>query len=101
MEKSILMKVHSTGGVSVMAICDEEVLGRTFRNNETEFRVARNFYGGDPTEPDVILRTIPQVQSVNAVGEKSIELLARAGFLDENSVMDVGGTLHAQIYSVL
>lgn len=100
MEKSILMKVHSTGGATIMAICDEDVLGRTFRSKELKFRVTEDFYGGDPTEPEVILRTIPQVQSVNAVGKESIKLLVQAGFLDENSVMDVGGTLHAQVYSV-
>jgi len=83
-----------------MAICDERDLGRTFIKNELEFRVSIDFYGWEPTEKEVILRTIPQVQSINAVGRESISLLEKAGILDENSAMDVGGTLHAQIYTI-
>ncbi len=100
MEKSVIMKVHKYGHSTIMALCDGELLGKVFKKGDINFKITEDFYGGDTVDPETILRTIPLVESINAVGDRCIGLLKEAGLLDDGEIVDIGGTPHVQIYSI-
>ncbi|OYT46788.1 hypothetical protein B6U90_00230 [Thermoplasmatales archaeon ex4484_6] len=94
------MKIHGKGRTSVMAVCDENLLGRILKKDEIQFRVSEDFFGGEVTPGETILRTVAFVTSINAVGEDSVSLFIGASLADEDSVIFIEGIPHIQIYII-
>ena len=100
MVDGIMMKFHSEGDRGVLAICDENLLGKTLKEGDLEFKINKGFYEGDPVDKDAILRIIPAVGSVNAVGKRSIGILLEEGIATEDDIRYIQDVPHIQIYNM-
>lgn len=91
------IKVYEYQDDILIAICDEEVLGKVFTNGRIRFKVSEKFYGGFKVTLREALSYIEQGTIINAVGENVIRLLA---YLNEDildAVIWIGDVPHVQI----
>ncbi len=84
------VKIHE----GVIAICDEEVVGKSFG----DFIVSERFYKGELVEVDEVKEVLKEEVSFNLVGNEIIKIAISVGLLDKKSVIDVGGVKHGQVY---
>ena len=74
----------------VVAICDSELLGKTFEEGKFQLYVKENFYKGkEKTEEETIgimKDMIREDATFNIVGEKSVNLAIKAGIIEKESV---------------
>ena len=91
----IRMKVYHRGRETLVAACDEDILGRTFRERGLKIEVS-SFYEGDVVTEDVLLAHLQLATIGNFVGKETIEAVTRGGFVAEDGVLWIDGVPHAQ-----
>ena len=91
------MKVHVKGNVRVLAICDEEILGKTFREGKLKIEVKKEFYGDKKVLLDEVFEAIENADIVNMVGENVVNEAIRRGCVLEEGIIRIAGIPHVQI----
>lgn len=91
-----LVKVHRHSDETILAACDAEIIGETFRGNGMRIFVSRGFYGGDETTAEELLAAFGNVTVINLVGNRAVDLAVEAGVVDPDKVFTIGGVKHAQ-----
>jgi hypothetical protein len=93
----ICVKVYRQGPEVLVAACDEDIVGKTFRSKELKITVSEGFYKGEPCDEDVLVNRLEMATIANLVGEKTLEIAVRRGFVDPGCVLNIGGVPHAQM----
>lgn len=80
----------------LVSVCDEDVLGETFENNEVSITADPAFYNGDAVGENEVTDALARCSVANIVGTESVRVAVEAGFVSEANVLDIDGTRHAQ-----
>lgn len=91
----IYLKVNKTENSEITAICDADLIGKTFSENDIILNVNENFYKGYLMQEKEILSVLKKARNVNITGKKSINLAVKAGIIDEESIIYVNKVPHA------
>ncbi|TLZ60453.1 MAG: DUF424 family protein [Methanobacteriota archaeon] len=91
----IRMKVYHRGPETLVAACDEELLGKTFRERGLRIEVS-SFYEGDRVTEDQLLAHVNLATMGNFVGRETVDAVTRGGFVAQESVLWIDGVPHAQ-----
>ncbi len=88
----------------VVAIVDEELLGRKFFEKNKQLEIKESFYKGEsgkvlPKEEvkKIILEMVREDATFNIVGENSIKCALETGVITENQVMKIDGIPYSLI----
>ena len=91
----IVSERQTDQGLLVTA-CDPDVMGETFEDDDVSLTVTEDFYGGDPLDEEAVVDTLARASVANLVGHEVVDLAIEAGYVDEENVLEVDGTVHAQ-----
>lgn len=91
----IRVKVHRRGAETLVAACDADLLGRTFRERGLRLEVS-GFYDGDVVSEEEFLGHLRLATMGNFVGAETIEAAKRGGFVADDGVLWIQGVPHAQ-----
>lgn len=97
---TIFCKIHSRGKDSILAVCDKELLGKTLKQGELEFKVSTSFYSGKETTEQELREMLKEHTNINLVGEKSIGVAIKENLISEKNIIRISGVPHAQIFKV-
>ena len=92
----MILSERSTDQGLLVTACDPEVLGETFEDGDVSLEVTEEFYGGDEVAAETVIERLSQASIANLVGREVVELAIEEGLVDEERVLDIGDTLHAQ-----
>ena len=92
----IFCKIHVHESDRILAACDQEILGMTFRGDGVKIKVSEMFYGGEPVSEDTFIERTKSVTIMNLVGNRVVEIEVKEGLVSEQSVMVIGEVKHAQ-----
>ena len=91
-----LKEYNSESGLLV-AICDKDLIGRSFEEGELSLKISERFYkGAEATEGEVIT-SLQRATIANLVGKRTIKCAVDNDFIEEASVIFVDGVPHAQM----
>jgi len=93
----ICVKVYRQGRETLVAACDAEIIGKTFRSKELKITVSEGFYKGDSGDEDLLVNRLEMATVANLVGKKTIEVAIKHGFVDPACVLLIGEVPHAQM----
>ena len=84
----------------VVAVCDAELLGKTFRDELRVLDLKRfaSFYEGEKAEAARVEEELRSAHSINLVGSRAVAVAVAAGLIAKEDVVTVGGIPHVQIY---
>ena len=91
----IRMKVYRRGPETLVAACDADLLGQTFRERGLRLEVSR-FYEGDVVTEEQLLDHLKLATIGNFVGKETVEAVKRGGFVADEGVLWIAGVPHAQ-----
>ncbi len=94
---SFRMKIYRVKGEMMVAVCDEEIVGKDFREGEFRLEIKEEFYGKEVFEEDEVKRALKQATIANISGERAVKLAVSIGIVDEKRILRVGGCPHAQM----
>lgn len=93
----MIVNVHKTqDGKKIVAICDEDLIGKKFVEKNIQLDLSSNFYNGERKSEDEIIKILDDAYIVNMVGKNSVNLGKKTGIILENNVIYVKGIPHAQ-----
>ncbi|CAD5243705.1 DUF424 domain-containing protein [Thermococcus camini] len=93
----IYVKVYRVQGEVLLAACDEELLGKTFREGELKLEVKERFYRGELVEEDALDSLLHEATIANLTGERCVSKAIELGYVDEARVLRIQGVPHAQM----
>jgi hypothetical protein len=93
----IRCKIHVHDNERILAACDQEILGMTFRGDGVKIKVSEIFYGGEVVSEEVFIERTRSVSIMNLVGNRVVEKAVKEGLVSEQSVMVIGEVKHAQV----
>lgn len=96
----MLLRERDTAEGLLVSVCDPECLGETYENGELSLDVTESFYGGaEAVEADAeaVVDSLTRASVANLVGEECVGVAVEAGLVDEERVLRVGDTVHAQL----
>jgi hypothetical protein len=96
----MLLRERDTGKGLLVSVCDTDCLGETYENGSVSLTVEEGFYGGDEAreaDAETVVASLSRADVANIVGERAVGVAVEAGLVDEETVLDVGETRHAQL----
>ena len=90
----IIAKIHTRNETSILALCDPEILGKKFEEGDLQLDLTSNFYKGEEIDENEI--HFEKYEIINAVGEKSVNLLLKNKLIDQDKIIKIAGIPHAQ-----
>ncbi|MDE1851647.1 MAG: DUF424 family protein [Candidatus Micrarchaeota archaeon] len=99
----IYIKTYETEKGTMIAMCDEELLGKEFGDGKAKLDLNRyaSFYKGELQEEGKISIDMESIYSANVVGERSVAIMIRTGVATEDEIKRVSGIPFLQVYRVL
>lgn len=93
-------KIFRENGEVLLAVADEDIIGKKFSEKEVEIEVKESFYGGKKANKKEIKNLFREASIINLVGRKIFQFFVEQGFLDEKNVLKIGDVPHAQIVKI-
>jgi len=98
----VRVKEVDEGGVfrKVVGMCDENLLGKIFREGDLVLEINEEFFGGDLLELDEALHIAETSENVMAVGEVIVGRLVEVGLAHPESVLRIAGVPYVILLQV-
>lgn len=85
----------------VVAVCDSELLGKRFEEENFQLDVKESFYKGEEKSEEETIELLKRMAledaTFNIVGENSVKAALEAGIINENSIGSVQGVQFALV----
>ena len=92
----MILSERETDEGLLVTVCDDDVLGETFEEDGVSLTVTEEFYGGEGADEQTVVNSLARASVANLVGTEAVEVAIREGFVDEENVLEVETTRHAQ-----
>jgi len=93
-------KTYATKQGKLVAACDADLVGRSFKEGKARLRVNKDFYSGDEGDFAAIKQELEAAQIANLVGERLISQLINEGYLTKDEIKTVEDVPHSQIFVI-
>jgi len=95
--KRCYVKVHKYGNETVLALCDEDLLGKTLAEGKIVLEVRKDFYGGILMKVEEAIGLVSSATVINAVGKNVLDMLSKINELVYDAAVWIEGVPHVQI----
>ncbi len=93
-------KVFEQGNEILLAVCDKDILNKTFEEGELSVTASEDFYSESECTEKEIVKLIKNATILNALGNNIIDLLIQQKLVNKENVIEIGSTKHAQVVSL-
>lgn len=95
------VKIHtSTTGRTIIAVCDDAILGKSFTGNGMQIMVSEHFYKGDYTTKEETATILKRDADFNLVGTETITLGLALGIITNEHLLTIGDVPHAIVVAL-
>jgi hypothetical protein len=91
------MNLKKVGRNVLLAICDAEILGKTFCEGKMTFCVKEEFYRGAKVNVEEAVSMIENSNIVNMIGKNVVKKAIEKGYVHPEAILNISGVPHAQI----
>lgn len=92
----IVVRIHSSERGNVIALCDEELVGKRFSKGKLILDLCSDFYKGEILPKEKIVTLLKTAYIINAVGNESVELVLKNNYVKKDKIIKIKGIPHAQ-----
>jgi len=84
----------------MVAACDTDLIGETFREGKLKLEVKPDFYKGTKTTLAEALREIDAADIANLVGGRIVEAAVQKQLVDASAIVRIAGIPHVQVVRI-
>ena len=92
----LVAKKHTSTTDNVLAVCDEDIVGKVFEEGEIVLNLDPDFYGNTACSEEEIKEMFNQCSVLNLCGEKTIKFFNEKLGLSFENVIRIKGIPHVQ-----
>jgi hypothetical protein len=93
----MILNERETDEGTLVSVCDPDIMGETFENGDVSLTVDEEFYDGEEVDEQAVVDSLARCSVANLVGTETVSVAIEHGFVDEENVLEIGGTRHAQL----
>ncbi|UCG45211.1 MAG: DUF424 family protein [Candidatus Bathyarchaeota archaeon] len=93
----VYVNLQRRGRYTLLATCDVNLLGKTFRDERLVFEIRKEFYMGSRMSVDEAIMLMKQSAIVNMVGRNIVAKALENGLIHPDAILEISGIPHAQI----
>ncbi len=93
----VYARSYKTEKGKMVACCDEELLGRIFREGKLKLSLQTSFYGNATVDLLEALVLLDGADILNLVGEKIVKAAIEKGLVHPYAVISIAGVPHVQV----
>jgi len=90
----MLVKIHSSYR-RIVAICDNELLGKKFEEGKKAIEIKESFFKGDEKTEQEILKIIEESTgedaTFNIIGKNSVDVALKSGLIQPGGIIKIQG----------
>lgn len=94
------IKFHKVGEREVIAVCDEDLLGKEFSEGKLSLKVSYEFYGGEKKDEAYVKKVLLNADNLNLVGKECVSLAIKLGVVEEKNIIKIKGIPYSLIFSM-
>ncbi len=94
------LKKHTSERTEILALCDEEILGKTFRENGLKLEINERFYKGEKVDAASALKALETAKNANLAGKEVIQLALNAGIIEKETVLMIQEVPYALLFQL-
>jgi uncharacterized protein len=94
------VKTHESEARIVVAICDEDLIGKNFSEDEKQLNISERFYKGEKKSESEVVEIMKEATNLNLVGKKTIDLAIKNDIIEKESIITIKNVPHAQIFAL-
>ena len=91
------VKIHSDGNLKVLAISDEDLIGKTIEDGKIIIGVSERFYKGEKKSDQEVLELMKVADNINMVGITCVKLALDNGIISEENIIMIKKIPHVQV----
>lgn len=95
-----ILKIHNTEKGNVVAVCDADILGKKFEEDELVLDVSEKFFGGNKADIKTIRNALRNVYTANIVGNAVVSELLKLNIISKDGIGEINGIKHAHIFKL-
>lgn len=98
----LTIAVYETPQGRMLLVADEELVGKSFFDQEEGLilMVPESLYGGRLASEEEVREEMRKASIIVATGETAVSIAVREGFAHPDSVIEVHGIPHVQVYKI-
>ena len=96
----MIAKVHIIEGRKMVAVCDKDLLGKKFEEDEMQIDLTGEFYKGEEVSDEELAKMLDGAFIADFVGKKSVEFGESKGLIKKEGIVSVSEIPHAQAFSL-
>ena len=100
-EIEVYVKVHHHGKDVVVAICDEDLLGKTFSEGAVKIEVSEKFYGGEKMRIGEAMKIAKKATIANFLGRNTVKYAVKNKLVHKDAVIVIASIPHAQLIKMI
>ena len=93
------LKIHRNGEYEIVALCDEDLIGKIFEEGKLIINVTESFYKGEKINEEEAVEALKNAGYIYVVGKESVQLCIKLGLVEDKNILRIKGVPHAQIIS--
>jgi uncharacterized protein len=96
------LRIHENGGQRVVAVCDEELIGKALSDGKTylDLEAHRGFYVGEKADAAGVKKALASFTSANLVGKNAVKVALGMDLASNDDVMYINRIPYIQIYKI-
>ena len=96
----IYIKIHEAEDRTILALCDEDLLGKTFEEHDFILEVKEPFFGKEKKGKEFLTELIKNASNINAVGKETIQFCLDLKIISKEDIKEIQGIPFVFIFSL-
>jgi hypothetical protein len=96
-EHFVYLNIITSKKQKVIAICDEDILGKTYREGKLKLEISEEFYKGFRVSLNEAINYVSDADIANLSGKIIVNSVVKKGLANPNAIIAVSGVPHLQI----
>ena len=96
----IYLKRNINQESEIIAVCDADLLGKKFTENNLVLDIKERFYKGELLSNEEIIEILSNARYINLVGKESINLALKSGIIEKENIIKIKNIPHALVFEI-
>ncbi len=93
----ILVKEHKSLNSLIISVCDSNIIGEKFEENNLQLDLTGDFYKGEELPENKLLKLISKADNIMFVGEESIQFALKNDLAEQENIKKIKKIPHLQV----
>ena len=94
------LKKHINSHMQILAVCDEDLIGKTFREEGLKLEISERFFKGEKATAEEVAKALQESNNSNLVGKETIGLALKEEIITKDAILFIQDIPYTLIFEL-